>query len=172
MRTTLRAVAVAAAALAFSAHAVETFSMPYAGTQYHFMTWWECPECTGPTPSPALPWQVFVDVTTADGADGVYAGDALTIAIDGALIDFHGMPVSATVHDSKVVSVDGATVPWPAWTFTGLTLAYADDGDPHNGQVLGILSTTVVAVPEPATWTLLLPSLLIARAAMRTRRQA
>jgi len=157
------------------AWAQETFLLGLTGGGVHLPVVTECE----PQPQPSCPptnvdWTGTMRIVTESGADGVYTGDRLlaldftsnVVNFDLALIrasfEFFGPPgYSVTLAGNQVVSVDFAVhlTPPDLPAESVVTFSHLSGGfDVPLSHRLGptFYRGTLAAIPEPATWTLLL----------------
>lgn len=156
------------------AFAQETFLLGLTGSGLHFPLNSECgrqPSC----PPTSVPWNGTMRIVTASGADGVYTGDNL-LALDftsnvinfdlsriRSSVQFFGPPgYSVTLSGNQVASVDftvhltpDLSLPAPTIvTFTQLSAGF--DVPISHGLGATFYGGTLAAIPEPATWAMLL----------------
>lgn len=157
-----------------AACAQETFFLGLTGGGPHFPLPSECGQQIN-CPITFASWSGTMRIVTASGADGVYAGDsvlALDFTSDQVEFDLHnirtsvesfGSPAySVTLAGNQVVSVDfavqlnpGGLLPAPTVvTFSGLSGGFDVPVSHRLGATF--FRGTLVPIPEPATWALLL----------------
>jgi hypothetical protein len=172
MRNAVAAIALVSC-LAAPAHAAETFRFSITGSIVHFVDWWECQCFMDPV---TLPWNGWMNLTTASAADGVYTGDELidlTLSTSRASfsVDGHGVGdsvsyatwISVTLAGGAVAAIDGSVElgngPFEIVRFESDHLHYIFEGAHHVGPSEG--TAIYAAIPEPGTYALLLAGLTL-----------
>jgi PEP-CTERM motif len=166
-------VVLALLASAASAQAVTTYTVGFAGTQtFESCPWTGC-KPGAPTTFFTIPWSGTLFLNAPDG-DGTFTFDGSPFDGSSSLSLSHGSgwwfvfgPESgATVYDGALVSVFGGAIlydssPPSLWSFEGSRVSYRRASDQeYFGEQFGSATLSVAAVPEPATWALMLGGLL------------
>jgi hypothetical protein len=159
-----------------AAYAQATFLMGLHGSGLHFPLPSECSPQQACTPF-SVPWTGTVTIVTASDANGVYTGGSLLgldfvtnrasfnlDAIRNSSQAF-GEPYSVTLAGHQVASVDfaihltpGSGVLAPTvLSFSGLSGGYNEPVSHSVGATF--YSATLVPIPEPQSWALLLAGL-------------
>jgi hypothetical protein len=161
-----------------AAFAQETFLMALNGSGLHFRLPGECAPAQDCGPPVRFPWTGTVTIVTASDANGVYTGASLlgldfetnTVRFNLDAIrnssTFFGEPYSVTLAGGQVVSVDfaihltpgGGVLAPTVLTWGGLSGGYNEPVSHSVGQTF--YSGTLVPIPEPQTWALLLAGLV------------
>jgi len=160
-----------------AAFAQETFLLGLNGSGLHFRLPGECAPQQDCGPPVHVPWFGTVTIVTTSDANGVYTGGSL-LGLDfvtnrakfnldaiRSSSGFFGEPYSVTLADHQVVSVDfaihltpGSGVLAPTvLTFSGLSGGYLESVSHSVGSTF--YSGTLVPIPEPQSWALLLAGL-------------
>lgn len=167
-------VAAAATGCCPEAFADATYRLELSGQAVHQLNCWEDPNFCIPVPpkDQVYAWTGYVDLTVASAGDGTFSDPSL-LSVDfvsnlgGFAVPSDSPPPSpyrlwpfsgsVTIAAGKVTSFDGSNDYWgmgPLLSFGGMSAQYHDPGGHHTGPTDAI--GTLVMVPEPATWLLLL----------------
>ena len=170
-----------------------TYRLELSGQADHQLNCWEDPNFCNPAPPPdqVYAWTGYVDLTVASNGDGTFSDpDLLSVDFVANLGSFSvsaGNPPSSpyslwpfsgsvTIAAGKVTSFDGSDYfdifdfPDLFVSFSGLSARYNDPGGHHTGPTTAV--GTLVMIPEPATWLLLLCALPFLAMLHRRRRDA
>jgi hypothetical protein len=158
-----------------AAFAQATFLMGLHGSGLHFPLPSECAPQQACTPF-GVPWTGTVTIATASDANGVYTGGSL-LGLDfvtnrasfnldtiRSSSEAFGEPYSVTLAGHQVVSVDfavhltpGSVLAPTIVSFSGLSGGYNEPIS--HGVGATFYSATLVPIPEPRSWALLLAGL-------------
>jgi hypothetical protein len=164
------------------AFAKTTYRLELSGQAVHQLNCWEDPHFCDPNLPPpkdqVYAWTGYVDLAVASSGDGTFTDpDLLSVDFVANLAGFsvpgENPPASperlwpfsgsVTILDGKVTSFNGSDYfdyfesPDLFIGFSGLSAHFTDPGGPHTGPTDAV--GTLVMVPEPATWLLLLSGL-------------